>query len=127
LEDIVKRTLLFAATALALLIPVTSLAQQQRQSAGSQVSSSSAHQRQPSEKPRTISAIIADDGKSFLDSKQNHWTVVNPTVLAGLANQRVRIKYLVTAATNSVEILAVNAMPTLTMLTAHPSDSAFRR
>lgn len=111
-----KRALLIAATALALLIPVASLAQDSPKPAHSE-----------SHKTRTISAVINADGKSFLDTKQNRWTVANPAALAGLENQRVRVRYLVSTASHSVEILAVKALPTLAMLTAHPCDSAFRR
>ena len=109
------KTLLVAALlALVLLLPVASIAQDRP---------SASH----ASKPHTVAALINSDGHSFLDSKQNRWTVANPAALSGYENQRVKVKYLVSSELRYAEIVSVKRIPVYTPTSAQKSDSAFRR
>jgi hypothetical protein len=78
-------------------------------------------------KPRTVAALVSADAKSFLDSKQGQWTVLNPEALAGYQNQRVKVKYLGSGEVHQARILAVQAVPAATENTAYKTDSAYHR
>ena len=97
--------------ALAILVPAGSLAQEVPR----------AH------KPRTVQGFVSADAKTFLDTRQGQWTVVNPTALAGYENQRVKVKYLVAADQKQIQILSVKPVQTQIQNTAFKTDSAFRR
>ena len=109
------RTLVFSLACAAFLsIPSVSAAQNEPGS-----------EKHPS-KPRTVAALVSADAKSFA-SKQGQWTVANPEALTGYQNQRVKVKYLVSAEPNRVQILSVKAVPAYAQTAAYKSDSAYRR
>jgi hypothetical protein len=80
-----------------------------------------------SRKPRTVAGFVSADAKTFLDAKQSQWTVVNPTVLSGYENQRVKVKFVVAADQKQIQILSVRLVPAQIRNTAFKTDSAFRR
>jgi hypothetical protein len=99
------------------LFPAVSLAQRAPENAA---------QKHPP-KARTVAALVSADAKSFMDSKQGQWTVSNPEVLTGYQNQRVKVKYLMSAEPHRAEVLSVKTVPTYTQNTAYKTDSAYHR
>jgi hypothetical protein len=99
--------------AVALLMPALSLGQ-------------NAPQAHPA-KPRTIAAVVSADAKSFLDAKQASWTVSNPEALSGFQNQRVKVKYVISAESNRAQVLSVKPIPAVVQFSASKTDSAFHR
>jgi hypothetical protein len=112
-----KRLLFAILLAAAVLLPVSSLAQD----APKPPELSAPH------KARTVAAFVSADGSSFLDTHQGQWLVANPASLSGYQNQRVKVKFQLVPGQNRAQILSVKPLPVYTRTSANPSDSAFRR
>ncbi len=118
-----KKSLILS-LALALLVPAVLLAQDAAKPAAQNSTSSEAA---GTPKPRTVAGLLSADARTFLDAKQSRWTVINPAVLTGYENQRVKVKYRLAADQKQIQVLSVKPAQAPAQNTAFKADSAFRR
>src|SRR5258708_2420598 len=117
-----KKSLILS-LALALLVPAVLLAQDAAKPAAQNSTSSEAA---GTPKPRTVAGLVSA-ARTFLDAKQSRWTVINPAVLTGYENQRVKVKYRLAVDQKQIQVLSVKPAQAPAQNTAFKADSAFRR
>jgi hypothetical protein len=111
--------------AVALLMPMVTVAQHSSKAAEGKPTSSPA--RIVPRKAVSISGQISLDGKKLLSEENDVWSVINPNVLAGHEGQQVLVKCQVFPDKSEIQVIFVK--PALLELKAasNKTDSAFKR
>jgi hypothetical protein len=116
---------MFILLAVALLTPVTAVAQHSSKAAEAKPSASKASI--VARKAVSISGQISKDGKTLVSEENDFWSVNNPNALAGHEGQQVSVKCQVYPDRNEIHVFSVKFVLLEVKSASNRSDSAFRR
>ena len=121
------KKLIFVPLAVALLIPVSVLAQDTAKPDA--VTQTSLKSPPASTKTVTLSGKVGEDGKTLTTRKNSLWTVANPELMKDHAGQQVKVKCQMSPDpdTNKIHVLSVKVTPGEMKYVANRGDAAFRR
>jgi len=112
-----KLTVVFLA---ALVCPLISAAQNQKQDQKSVASDSSS-------KTVTLSGTVSEDGMSLAIGRKDVWLIGNADTLEGREGQLVTVKCRVYAEDRRIQVLSIKKARAEAEYAANQQDSAFRR
>jgi len=121
------KKLIFVPLAVALLIPVSVLAQDTAKPDA--VTQAGLKSPPASTKTVTLSGKVGEDGKTLTTRKNSLWTVANPELMKDHAGQQVKVKCQISPDpdTNKIHVLSVKVTPGEMKYVANRGDAAFRR